>query len=453
MKKLYLPVRAILLLLGIALTLVQCKNEQEEVILPSTRTGNFSGDIANDWFDLSLKLTKETPGFSPPVAARAFGYTGLALYEAVRPGMQNYRSMEGQINGLEPGTLPEIEKNKDYNWGVVANAALATAIKNLYRIASISNLEAMAALEKKYEEQFAYKIPPDVFERSKAYGKAVGNAIYEYSKTDGQDLAYSPTANFPLSYFPPKGEEFWVPTPLLYQTALQPYWGDVRPFLTENVTKAQPPNPPFYSSDPSSTFYQEATEVFQTVKNLTEEQKIIAEYWSDDPGQTFTPAGHSIAILRQVLIKEKANLARAAEAYAKLGMGLHDAFISCWKSKYVHNVIRPISYIHRLMDSEFNIVLATPPFPEYTSGHSVQIGAMAEILTDMFGENYTITDRSHEGRTDINGQARSFKSFYELADETGISRLYGGIHYRSAIELGLVQGKDIGRNINGLKFR
>ena len=134
-------------------------------------------------------------------------------------------------------------------------------------------------------------------------------------------------------------------------------------------------------------------------------------------------------------------------------MGIHDAFISCWKAKYFYNLIRPITYIHEHIDDTWSIPLATPPFPEYTSGHSVQSGATAEILTDLFGENYSFVDSTHVNRTDIDGSPRSFNSFYEFADEAAISRLYGGIHYRAAIDIGVEQGIKVGENIAKLQFK
>jgi hypothetical protein len=222
--------------------------------------------------------------------------------------------------------------------------------------------------------------------------------------------------------------------------------------LTTNVDEALPPAPPAYSTDPASVFWLETTEVYDAVQNLTDEQLVIAEFWSDDPGKTATPPGHSISILKQILEDENADLATAAEAFAKLGMGVHDAFISCWNAKFVYNLVRPITVIHEQMDPAFEIPLSTPPFPEYPSGHSVQSGASAQILTSLFGSNYAFTDRTHESRTDIDGSPRTFNSFDEFADEAAISRLYGGIHFRAAIEKGVEQGKEIGKNISELDF-
>jgi len=223
--------------------------------------------------------------------------------------------------------------------------------------------------------------------------------------------------------------------------------------MVENIQPLLPIAPPEYSTDPSSDFYLEAIEVYETVNNLAPDEKVIAEFWSDDPGNTATPPGHSNSIMLQILKSENANLATTAELYAKLGMALHDAFISCWYAKYVYNLIRPISYIHEHLEDNWTIPLATPPFPEYTSGHSVQSGATAQVLTDFFGDDYAFTDNMHVNRTDIDGTPRSFSSFYDFADEAAISRLYGGIHYRAAIDIGVDQGKGIGQNIATLDFK
>ena len=416
-----------------------------------TDTEGYSSEVVIQWMDLLLKLTREGPGFSPPVAARAFAYTGLTLYESVRPGMPGYKSMAGQVNRLTVGMLPQAE-DKKYHWGAVANAALATIIRDCYNNASQENLTAIDELENRFTNQvFKAETTREMLERSVAYGKRVGEAMVAYAKSDNQGACYD--NNFPESYVPPTGKGLWEPTPPAYQKALQPFWGEVRPFLSKNVTETLPPPPPAFSTDTTSVFWQETMEVYSTVQNLTDEQRVIADFWSDDPGKTATPPGHSIAILKQILENEEANLALAAEAFAKMGMGVHDAFVSCWHAKFVYNLVRPITVIHQYVDQEFAIPLTTPPFPEYPSGHSVQSGATAQILSNLFGAYYAFTDPTHESRSDIDGRARSFSSFDDFAEEAAISRLYGGIHYRSAIELGVLQGKEIGSNISNLAFK
>lgn len=427
--------------------------EEEEPNLAEGGTETYTVQVATDWMELLLTLTKENQGFTPPVAARAMGYTGLTLYESVRPGMKGYKSMAGQVNQLAPGMIPEPVAGENYHWGLVANAALAAIIKACYANASIKNLNRIDSLETYFaDEVFNIDLDPEVFDRSVKQGKAVGAAMVAYALSDNQSECYN--SNFPSNYVPPVGEGLWKPTPPAFQKALQPYWGNVRPFVSKNIKDALPAAPPAFSKDPNSKFWKELVEVHTTVKQLSPDQRSIAEYWSDDPGKTATPPGHSLSILIQILENQKdGNLALAAESFAKLGMGLHDAFISCWYAKYTYNLVRPITLIHQYIEPGFSLPLATPPFPEYTSGHSVQSGAAAQILTDIFGEKYTFTDRTHEKRTDINGTPRSFSSFYAFADEAAISRLYGGIHYRTAIEVGVEQGKVIGKNISALPFK
>ncbi|MBK8024686.1 MAG: vanadium-dependent haloperoxidase [Chloroflexi bacterium] len=211
-----------------------------------------------------------------------------------------------------------------------------------------------------------------------------------------------------------------------------------------------PSAPPDYSEEAQSVFYREAAEVYESTRALTPEQEAIALFWADDPGQTETPPGHSISILTQVLAQEKASLALAAEAYARLGIAVADSFIGCWYAKFQFNLLRPVTYIQSMIDAEWMPPINTPPFPEYTSGHSVQSAASARVLTDLFGEHYAFTDHTHDAR---GLAARSFSSFAEYAEEAAISRLYGGIHYRAAIDQGMDQGECIGERVSSLQFR
>jgi hypothetical protein len=414
-------------------------------------TSDYSSDVVLSWIELTLQLTKETPGYSPPVAARVYGYSGLALYESVRSGMPGYKSLQGQLTDFQVGTIPDIDTNAEYHWGAVANASMGVFLKSCFQTTSTSNLALIQDLEEHFDVIFRTEASNEVINRSVAYGEAVANAVLTFANSDGQAECYN--SNFPSDYIVPVGPGLWEPTNPSTPIPLQPYWGDVRPFMNENVDALLPVPPPAYSTDTNSNFYSEAIEVYEVVNNLTPEQIVIAEFWSDDPGNTATPPGHSYSIMMQILSDEGADLARTAEVYAKLGMGVHDAFVSCWNAKYHYNLVRPITYIHDLIDNTWAIPLETPPFPEYTSGHSVQSGATAQILTDLFGDNYAFVDRTHIDRTDIDGTPRPFTSFYDFADEAAISRLYGGIHYRAAIFIGVEQGIKIGENIAKLNFK
>lgn len=405
-------------------------------------------DVATQWYDLSLKLTKEGPGFTPPVAARTFAYIGIALYEAISQQSDRAATLQGQLPEFSKGTVPVIVPGATYNWDIVANAVLSQSFQLYYKNASAANKDLISNLDVNTHNQYAIGQSVDVVSRSRDFGIAVAQAVHKYATSDGQSEAYN--TNFPDSYIPPVGPGLWVPTPPAFQRALQPYWGNVRPFMSANITPIQPPGAPAYSETPGTTFYNEALEVFQVAGSLTNEQKTIANFWSDDPGITATPPGHSISILTQIIKIEKPTLLRAAEMYARVGMAVHDAFVSCWKTKYITNVLRPITYIRMLFDPNYNTFLNTPPFPEYTSGHSVQCGATSKILEFYFGSSYAFSDQTHIHRSDINGTPRQFSSFKAMASEAAISRLYGGIHYKSAIDHGIAQGEKIGNNITTL---
>ncbi len=410
---------------------------------------NYDADLAMDWFNLQLELVQTTPGFSPPVASRAFGYTGLTLYEALVNGMPEFQSLAEQLNGL--AALPPADPDSDYHYPTVANSALKTMTGQLFANTSDENIEAIAALYSAYEIEYRDAVDVETYRLSDAYGQAIANAIFEWSMDDGGHLGYLYT--FPEDYLPPEGDGLWIPTPRSNgdpQPALQPYWGENRPFVPMSVESCPAAPPPDYSEEPGSDFFVEAMEVYVAVETVSEEESDIALFWADDPGLTATPPGHSISILTQILAAEDVSLAFAAEAYARMGMAVADAFIGCWQTKYQYNLIRPISYIHKVIDPNWDVVVDTPPFPEYTSGHSVQTGAAAAILIDLFGDEYEFTDHTHDAR---GLEARSFTSFSEMADETALSRLYGGIHYRAAIEVGVEQGLCIGDNINQLQFR
>jgi hypothetical protein len=409
----------------------------------SSLASEFSANVPTAWFDLALTLVNETGGYTPPVASRAFGLAGIALYEAVVPGMPDHRSLSGQLNALR--SVP-LAGGGSYHWPAVANSALSSMLRSLFPTATIENLDRIDALEARFDRLFTGQLPPGIYRRSVDRGDEVAAAIFDWSRGDGGHEGY--LRNFPPEYVPPAGPGLWVPTPPGFLPALQPFWGSNRPAVLPSGAACPPPSPTRYSEDPGSRFFREAAEVFETVNGLTAEQRAIALYWSDDPGATSTPPGHSVSMTTQVLGQLGASLDDAAEAYVRAGLAVSDAFIACWNTKYRYNLLRPITYIQNLTDPAWTSVLVTPPFPEYTSGHSVQSGAWAQAMTDMLGL-VAFTDRTHEVR---GFPPRSFHSFFEAANEAATSRLYGGIHYRPAIEDGLEQGRCVGTAVGSLRF-
>jgi len=129
-----------------------------------------------------------------------------------------------------------------------------------------------------------------------------------------------------------------------------------------------------------------------------------------------------------------------------VALTLHDSFISCWNEKYTTNRVRPETVINRYIDEKWQPLLQTPPFPEYPSGHSVISTSSAQVLTCFFGDKFAFTDTVE---TYLGLPARVFSSFNEAAAEARISRLYGGIHFRDAIE----NGEDLGEEIGKLVIR
>ncbi len=439
-KQLRLTLARLLVLLAFLLSVAQAQ-------AVSTPAAAYDADVATAWFTLSLRLVKETPGFTPPVASRAFGYLGVALYEALVPGMPEHQSLVGQLNKLEE--LPQPLAGEVYHWPAVANAALACITRRLF--AAPENLAAIGGLEAAFASTFEAELNAGVFHRSLEQGRKVAEAIYTWSLTDGGHEGYARDED----YAPPTGLGMWVSTPPAYAKALQPSWGNNRPFVLSSGAECAPAPPPRYAEEPGSDFYAQGLEVYETVLNLTPEQRDIALFWADNPGETATPPGHWIAILSSIIKDRGDSLALAAEAYAKVGIATADAFITCWYTKYQYNLLRPISYIQQVLEPSWNAQeitdpVITPPFPEYTSGHSVQSAAAAYVLSDLLGDNFAFTDTTHSMR----GYApRSYGSFDDAAQEAAISRLYGGIHYRAAIEQGLVQGRCIGERISALELR
>jgi hypothetical protein len=406
--------------------------------------------VATAWFDLILELIRQTPGFSPPVASRALGYAGVTLYEAIVPGIAAAVSLAGQLNELE--RLPQVEPDVEYHWPSVANAALAGITRRLFAGGGVAQRAAIDGLESNLRKRLADQAPPEIIHRSIRHGRLVAAAVFAWSRTDGGHEAYF--FNTPLDYASPVGDGLWSPTGPGYLRSLQPYWGQNRPFLLADGNECAPPPPPGYSTDPGSTIYQEAMEVYDTVRTLTPQQREIALFWADDPNLTATPPGHSVAIATQVLRDEHASLALAAETYARMGIAVADAFIGCWHVKYQYNHIRPLDYIQQVIDPAWNNPaptdpVITPPFPEYPSGHSTEIAAAAVVLAGLFGDDYLLIDRTQER---LGFAPRVFPSFTAAAEEAAISRLYGGIHFRSGNEGGLAQGKCIGTRVGDLQL-
>jgi hypothetical protein len=413
----------------------------------TSAAADFDAAVPVAYYQLSLDFTKRTAGFTPPVQARAYGYMGLALYEAVVGGMPDHRSVASQLNGIGP--LPEA-KGIPYNWALVANAALAEVMRGLWgdkTNRAADNIAALNTLEAQLASQYSAGTPPGLAMLSSDFGRAVGAAVFATSRDDGGDEGY--LTNFPTTYTPPAGPGLWVPT-APGQLAMQPLWGTtVATLALSNATQCNPGPPPTYSEQPGSPFYDEANLDYQISKTLTLEQITIARYWADGPG-TISGPGHSLAIVNEIVLQQHANLARAAEAYARAGIADADAVTALWWVKYQYNLIRPVTYIDRVIDPTWNPLLPTPPFPEYVSAHSGQSAAVMATLESLFGNDVPFVDHAH----DADGFApRSFARIFDAAVEAGISRLYAGIHFQSGNLNGQSLGRCVATRVSGLAWR
>jgi len=407
-----------------------------------------SQDVLRDWYKLALALVRHTPTYSPPVAARALGYIGITSFEVVASGHAEMRTLAGQLNGLQPA--PQRAADQIYDDTVALDSALAALMQNLFSNTGPTGQRAMAALEDKLHGEIGASAPADVAARSEAYGRAVAEHIWKWSLDDGGAVVEN--MGFPLHYDLKAGPSHWLPTSLIaqQQAPLLPDWGKKRTFVLPNGAACALPEPPAYSEDKSSEFYNQALEVYQTRNTLTPEQRAIARFWADDAMLSVTPPGHWISIALQILASQDANLPRSVDVLARLGVAVADAFVGCWNAKFQYEWVRPVTYIRRVIDAKWEPLLITPPFPEYPSGHSTQTGAAAVVMAQLFGENFAFTDATD--RSD-GLPPRSFPSFWAAAQEASISRLYGGIHFRAAVERGLDQGRCIGQYVNALKTK
>lgn len=405
-------------------------------------------DVVIGWNRLILELVRHTPTYSPPVASRAFAYLGVTAFEAAVSGDPALQSLAGQLNALE--ALPQRQADTAYDEAIVMHAALSVGANEFFGNTGPTGQRAMDFMVSRTMADLAVGVAPDIVARSEAFGQAIGEHIAQWAIDDGGAVVEN--LGFPYDFETIEDPSVWVPTNRIavQQAPLLPGWGRNRTFAMPDGATCSIPPPPDYSEAPGSAFHVEAMEVHDAVVNVTAEQEIIARFWSDDPMLSPTPPGHWISIALDALEVENAELDETVDVLARLGIVLADAFIGCWDAKYRYNLVRPVTYINKLVDAGWQPILITPPFPEYPSGHSTQSGAAAGMLERHFGENYAFSDATHEA--DGLG-VRHYGSFWEAAEEAAISRLYGGIHFRSAIDEGLIQGLCIARHTNALVTR
>ncbi len=408
----------------------QTRNQQEVQLL------------ADNVFHLSEVMLHDVA--APVTASRFYAYAMIGAYEAIHYGTGRLANLNEKLN-TNPEIQPPTPPN-NFNASLTSNYALLQVGRFIMPSGSM--------LEEKQKTLVTYfkkkkKLSESDIRDNIRYAEEIANAVLAYARTDGYNKLSTYTR-----YTPSKKEGYWYPTPPEYMGAVEPQWKTIRAFFLDSATQFAPPPPVAYSKDSTSEFYKLMLEVYQAKNNITKEQLDIANFWDCNPFavdysghmaiglKKISPAGHWMGITSIACKKANISLDSAILIHSVVALTLHDAFISCWQEKYFSDRIRPESAINILIDPTWRPVLQTPPFPEYTSGHSVASASVAVVLTYLLGDNFSFLDTSEMY---FGIPAREFKSFYQAADEAAISRLYGGIHFRDACENGVMQGKQIGQ--------
>ena len=426
-----------LLLLLFSLTIISCEKKVDE---------NFVADDPEYIHQSMQKLTDVIVYdiFSPPVASRIYAYPSIAAYEVLRHQHPEYRTFAGQLNELE--AVPAPDTTQQISLPLASIHAFLTAGKSF-----IFSEDRIDEHQQELYQQFKEAFPESMYQNSIAYGEQVAQHILAWSAKDN----YKESRSFP-KFTVNDAPGRWQPTPPDYMDGIEPHWSKIRSFVIDSANQFVPDPPPPFSMEEGSSFHKEVMEVYATGVNLDEEQAEIASFWDCNPyvshhqghvmfaTKKITPGGHWIGIAKIAAQQSDADLMKALETYAVTSIALFDGFISCWDEKYRSNLIRPETVINQHVDEDWMPLLQTPPFPEYTSGHSVISASAATALTELYGEPFHYVDSTEVA---YGLPPREFNSFKEASEEAAISRLYGGIHYMQAIKQGVDQGRKVGNFI------
>jgi hypothetical protein len=402
----------------------------------------------NELIDANKALISSimSDNFSPPVASRIHLCANVAAYEVFSLSDPKLKSMS-KLSHLSPIPKPTLVID---NTIAATSAFIYTGIKYIY------TEDIMLKLLEDKKIIWAKTKDTQLINNSIRYGEVVSKHIIDWSK--GDNYGYTRTLHrFEL----PDKLDVWKPTPPEYNNGLEPNWFRIRQvFPPIDSFHSFKPNTK-YSEAKNSLFYISANEVYLASKKLTEEQKNIALFWDDNPMTTVskghvtylvkkpTPVGHWLKITSQLLVENKSTIEQSSQLYTMVSIAAYDAFINCWNVKYKTNTIRPETYIQRLIDPKFKPMIETPPFPEYTSGHSTISFAIATVLTSFFPAQKAFTDSS---QLELSLPTRKFTSIIGAASEASMSRFYGGIHFKHALNEGEKMGRKIGGVIVG-KFK
>lgn len=384
-----------------------------------------------------------TDVIGPCAAARYYAYANLAAYELIYRQQKpaGYVALTGKLRDYKLPAATAPNPNVDVEFGT--QYVLLRMGEEL--LPSGYLLEA----EREQLMRNNQHLSREQLTVTQATADSLVKKIMKYAAADG----YVKTSGY-LRFTPAEKPGSWQPTPPAYSESYEPYWRTLRPFLLDSAAQFRPARPVSYSEQQESAFYRQAKEVYDTCRALTAEQQHIANFWDCNPfflnqkghvsfgTKKISPSGHWMGITSLLSTQQGLSLAETIRWHTLVSLTLADAFISCWEEKYNSNRIRPETYINQQIDRAWRPLLQTPPFPEYTSGHSVASQAVATVLTALAGRPIGYTDTVE---VEFGVAARTYSSVAQAAREAAISRLYGGIHFRDSIENGMQQGEQIGQ--------
>jgi len=441
--------RPLILIMLLGFLSQNCNNDGERTLRTvappaSLGTAAYLENLATDWFDLQLQIIRETEGFVAPVASRAMAYSSVAMYESLVSGMPDNRSLVGQLRGLNFVSQPD--NQLQYNWAIVANSALGSIIPQLYPNASDQRKIEMSALESRLSSDFRQGIGDEAFQRSVLLGRNIANDIFTWSQSDLGEEGY--LNNFP-NYAAPTGNGIWQPQN--ENSALLPEWGNNLTFVTAVSDLAQPLEFPTFSTDPSSTFYQDAQSLVELTNSLTDEQQTNIQYWENRLGTSYTLPGHLVSIANQILKSQQLRLDIAAELLTKLTVYLSDGYVTCWETKYTGNLLYPATFIQSEIDPQWQPSLEAPFFPEFTPEQVVIAELSRAVFNELLGTTTVFSDNTNE--TLGLGEIRSFSSFDEMADAINEAAMTNGLHFPASIQAGKFQAEAMLNRISVIRFR
>jgi hypothetical protein len=375
--------------------------------------------------------------YAPPVSSRIYAYCNIAYYEGLH--CTTNKSLIKYLHGFN-----KIQPIDTTN--INPQLAATTAFYDV-AYALLFSKDSVTKYQNTDIESFTNTTTKQLYNNSVNVGKQIAATVLQRATTDNYKL----TRGMPrFTVFTSKTS--WQQTPPDYADAIEPNWQKITPLFLDSATQFAPPPPPTYNEQKTSPFYTEMLAVYNQAKANKPEQEAIALFWDDNPivtqhrGHTTfatkkaTPVGHWMGITGILAKQKKLNAQQTALLFATTSIAIFDGFISCWAEKYTSKKIRPVTAIRNLVDDTWSPFLQTPPFPEYTSGHSVISNAAATCLQHYLGNAVAFTDSSAQKNLSI---SRSYATIQQAADEAGISRFYGGIHYTSAITAGKKQGTAI----------